>query len=146
MNCAMKFNVCIPLQRDKEMREALNLAIRYMETARADLKQYIRNVTPAMFEDEICYRIQEVGNQPFVVFFFGLLFLHCAIQLFNTHKWLLSENRKGVRCNTNACGCSYLPSDTRGVIVLLSQRCNLQEKRCKYMSKSKHYIKIKSKI
>jgi hypothetical protein len=69
MNCAMKFSVCIPLQRAKEMREALNLAIRYMETARADLKQYIRNVTSAMFEDEICYRIQEVGNQPFIIFF-----------------------------------------------------------------------------
>jgi hypothetical protein len=82
MNCAMKFNVCIPLQRDKEMREALNLAIRYMETARADLKQYIRNVTPAMFEDEICYRIQEVGNQPFVVFFFLACF--SCIVLYNS--------------------------------------------------------------
>jgi hypothetical protein len=62
MNCAMKFSVCVPLQRAKEMREALNLTIQYMETARADLKQYIRNVTHAMFEDEICYRIQEVVN------------------------------------------------------------------------------------
>jgi hypothetical protein len=44
------------------MREALNLNIRYMETTRADLKQYIRNVTRAMFEDEICYMIHEVVN------------------------------------------------------------------------------------
>jgi hypothetical protein len=57
MNCEMKFNVCVSLQQAKEMSEALNLTIWYMEAARADLKQYIRNATSAMSEDEMCHRI-----------------------------------------------------------------------------------------
>jgi hypothetical protein len=37
----MKFILFVSLQRAKEESEALNLTIRYMEAARADLKQYI---------------------------------------------------------------------------------------------------------
>jgi hypothetical protein len=39
--------------------ETLKLAIRYMETTRVDLKQFFRNMSPAVSEDEFSYRIQE---------------------------------------------------------------------------------------
>jgi hypothetical protein len=59
-HCSINLTVCVSLQRAEEMSEALNFAIRYMEAARADLKQLFKNVSPAVSEDELCYRIHEI--------------------------------------------------------------------------------------
>jgi hypothetical protein len=52
--------VCVSLQRAEEVSEGLHFTIRYMEAARADLKQFFRNVSPVCSEDELCYKIQEI--------------------------------------------------------------------------------------
>jgi hypothetical protein len=52
--------VCVSLQRTEEIKEALNHDVWYMEAARADLKQLFLIASPAMHEDELSYRIQEV--------------------------------------------------------------------------------------
>jgi hypothetical protein len=58
-NCSINLTISVSLQRAKEVSEALKLAIRYMETTRVDLKQFFRNMSPAVSEDEFSYRIQE---------------------------------------------------------------------------------------
>jgi hypothetical protein len=57
---SINFIVSISLQRAEEVKEALQLAIRYMETARADLKQFFKNMSPGVSEDEFSYMIQEI--------------------------------------------------------------------------------------
>jgi hypothetical protein len=52
--------VSVFLQRAEEEHEALQLAIRYIETAKTDLWQFFRNMSPAVSKDEFCYRIQEI--------------------------------------------------------------------------------------
>jgi hypothetical protein len=42
------------------VKEALQLAIRYMETTRVDLKQFFENMSPGVSEDEFSYMIQEI--------------------------------------------------------------------------------------
>jgi hypothetical protein len=54
--------VCVSLQRAEEVSEGLQYAIRYMEVARADLKEFFRSVSPRCSEDEFWYMIQEIIN------------------------------------------------------------------------------------
>jgi hypothetical protein len=58
-NCSINLTISVSLQRAKKVSEALKLAIRYMETTRVDLKQFLINMSPAVSEDEFSYRIQE---------------------------------------------------------------------------------------
>jgi hypothetical protein len=50
------------LQRGEELREGLELGIRQMETARADLKKLLDIVFLETIVDELCHRINDIAG------------------------------------------------------------------------------------
>jgi hypothetical protein len=56
----INLHICVSLQRVREMRDGLQFAMQYMETASADLKRSLEYVSVEVTGDDICFRLNDV--------------------------------------------------------------------------------------
>jgi hypothetical protein len=56
----INLHICVLLQRAREMRDGLQFALQYMETASVDLKKLLEYVSVEVTGDDICFRLNDV--------------------------------------------------------------------------------------